>query len=131
MFPPKLLATIEEGELETKDFDRLYLNLLFCYGAQQEIVYAVKKLAEKVKKGVLEINEITVDSMKESLWTAGMPDPDLIIRTGNVIRLSNFLLYQAAYSEFLFLDCYWPEITEEILQNCLNKFTHLQRNFGT
>ena len=130
-FPSGIRSTIKELEEQTKDGNVLQLNLLFCYGAQQEIVSAVQALAQQVKAGTLDVNSIDVDMVKNSLWTAGMPDPDLVIRTGKVTRLSNFLLYQSAYSEYLFLDSFWPEMTEEILESCLQKFPSIKRNFGT
>lgn len=131
LFPEKLAEIIKDIEEKTKNGGRLMLNLLFCYGAQQEIVYAAQQVAKDVQEGKLKSDEISSETIKNYLWTAGIPDPDLIIRTGNVFRLSNFLLFQAAYSEFMFLDCFWPEVTEEILQKSLYRFTSLQRNFGT
>ncbi len=129
-FPQRVYSAIKKVEEKTKHLDKLNLNLLFCYGGKTEIVYAVKELAKKVKAGVLDIDEINEKKISESLWTAGMPDPDLIIRTGKHSRLSEFLLYQAAYSELMFLDCYWPEITEQHLQKCFTDFKDIQRNYG-
>jgi undecaprenyl diphosphate synthase len=129
-FPEKVRPVIDEIEEKTKHLDLLNFNLLFCYGAKGEIVHAVKNLAKKVKDGNLNINDINEQSISDSLWTTGIPDPDLIIRTSGIIRLSNFLLYQAAYSEFAFLECYWPEVTEAHLADCVNKFEEVQRNFG-
>lgn len=129
-FPESILPTIANLEEKTKDLDTLHLNLLFFYGGQQEITQAVQKMAEKVKTGELNAQDISVDTIKSNLWTAGTPDPELIIRTGNVSRLSNFLLFQAAYSEFMFLDSFWPDANEEMLQGCINKFTGIKRNFG-
>ena len=129
-FPPNIHSSILKVEEQTKDLDKLNLNLLFCYGAKTELVHAAKSLAKKVKAGVLAVDDIDEEKISGSLWTAGMPDPDLIIRTSGVARLSNFLLYQAAYSEFMFLDCYWPEITEQHLQRCFDDFKEIQRNFG-
>lgn len=129
-FPAVILPTVERVEAETKDGDALQLNLLFCYGGQQDLVQAVRQLASKVKGETMSLSDITEKSIRDRLWTGDMPDPDLIIRTGNVVRLSNFFLYQAAYSEFLFLNCFWPEITEEILQNSIQKFVDIKRNFG-
>lgn len=129
-FPQDVLSVIDEVEEKTKSCSTLFLNLLFCYGSQQEIVFAARSLAKKVQMGEMKLEDITADSLKNSLWTSGMPDPDLIIRTGNTIRVSNFLLFQAAYSEYMFLDCFWPEVTEEILQECVNKFDTIKRNIG-
>jgi len=131
VFPDSVMPSIEYAEKKTELCDTLSLNILFCYGSKQEIVYAMKVLADRVQKGELDIDEINDDRIKSVLWTAGIPDPDLIIRTSGVSRLSNFLLYQAAYSEFAFLDCYWPEVTEAHLQQCVNNFYSTKRNFGS
>ncbi len=129
-FPKDIIPAINRMEEETKDNNKLNLNLLFCYGARREIVHVVKDLAKQVKAGVLNLEDINEEKIKDSLWTAGMPDPELIIRTSKRARLSNFLLYQSAYSEFMFLDIFWPEITEDHLQKCLDDFEGIQRNFG-
>ena len=130
LFPSHIVSSINEIENKTKDLNKLHHNILFGYGAQQEVAFAVKSIAKKVKEGLIDIEEIDEKTVKNHLWTAGTPDPDLIVRTGGDVRLSNFLLYQAAYSEFAFLDCYWPEITEEHLQKCVDKFKASKRNFG-
>lgn len=131
LFSPSVLEAIQEVEQQTSKAETLQLNLLFGYGAQQEIVYAARLLAQQVKEGKLAPESITVDMLKNNLWTGGIPDPDLVIRTGNVSRTSNFLLYQTAYSEWFFLDPFWPEVTEALLEECLHKFTTIKRNFGT
>lgn len=130
LFPPKLHNTITYIQDQTKHLSKLNLNLLFCYGAKTEITHAVRKLAQQAKDGLIDVNQINEDSIHNALWTADIPDPDLIIRTGGIVRLSNFLLYQAAYSEFTFLDCYWPEVTQELLEQCIQKFETINRNFG-
>ncbi len=130
LFPQSLCPVVHEVEHQTAHLQTLNLNLLFCYGATTEITHAVKVIAQKVKDGLLSVDEINDDTVHNALWTAGIPDPDLIIRTGGLSRLSNFLLYQSAYSEFSCLDCYWPEITEEKLEQCLDRFKTIQRNFG-
>lgn len=132
-FPPSVKATIQEVEHATATCDVLNLNLLFCYGARQEIVHAAKTIAQKIKDGVLDVESITEESLSRSLWTGGMPDPDLILRTGMASspRMSNFLLYQAAYSEWMFLNEYWPQMTEELLSGYIEKFDNIKRNFGT
>jgi undecaprenyl diphosphate synthase len=131
-FPEAVSSVINETEERTKDFDRLSLNFLFCYGGRQEIAHSARQIAQKVQSGEMAIDEINEETVGNELWTAGIPDPDLIVRTGskNEIRLSNFLLYQAAYSELLFLDCYWPEINEEKLQYCFDSFNKSVRKFG-
>jgi undecaprenyl diphosphate synthase len=130
LFPKRIHDVITAVEEKTKMMSKLILNLLFCYGARQEIVYAVKKLAQRVKSGNLDVSEIDSEMVSNYLWTSGIPDPDLIIRTGYRSRLSNFLLYQASYSEIKFLDCFWPEITDTILEDTINDFIGIQRNFG-
>ena len=129
-FPPVVMKTIKEIEEKTKHLTTLHLNMLFCYGAKQELVHAAKKLAQRVKDGHLDAEEIDEQALRAEFWLNGGPDPDLIIRTGKRARLSNFLLFQAAYSELLFLDCYWPEITESRLEACIENFQTVQRNFG-
>jgi undecaprenyl diphosphate synthase len=129
-FPKKLHMLIQNIEEKTKHLNKLNLNFLFCYGARRELVHVVRRIAQDVKTGVLDLNQIDEQKMEDYLWTSNMPDPDLIIRTGKRMRISNFLLYQSAYSEFKFLDCYWPEITEQNLQDCMDEFKGVQRNFG-
>jgi len=130
LFPKDIRTTIGDVEEKTKHLNTLNLNLLFFYGGQQEIAQAMQKIASQVQHGELEIKDISVNTIKDSLWTSGMPDPELIIRTSGISRLSNFLLYQAAYSEFMFLDSFWPETNEAMLQGCIDKFTGIKRNFG-
>lgn len=129
-FPENILDTCNTIEQETMGYNALYLNLLFCYGARQEIVHAVKTIVKEIKMGRRTEEDLTPDLFSSYLWTADTPDPDLIIRTGGVKRLSNFLLYQAAYSELYFLDCLWPDISESDLQEALSFFYQCKRNFG-
>lgn len=129
-FPSSILTTIERVERETAHLTTLNVNFLFCYGARQELVGGVKHLVKKIQRGELSAENITEQELEDALWTAGIPEPDLIIRTGGAQRLSNFLLYQAAYAEFCFLDCLWPDISEQHLTNAVDAFTDRQRNFG-
>lgn len=131
LFPETVIETITHVEQSTAHLTALNVNFLFCYGARQEIVAGIKTLFKKVKDGSIAIDDISDTMFSDYLWTAGMPEPDLIIRTGGVKRLSNFLLYQAAYSEFYFLDCLWPEINETHLQSAMANFEECKRNFGT
>jgi undecaprenyl diphosphate synthase len=130
-FPAQLVKLIDEVEEKTKEGKKLTLIILFCYGGRQEIVHAVRTLAQAVKKGDLTPEQITPDLFEEYLWTGRVPAPDLIIRTGGMKRLSNFLSYQSAYSELYFLDCYWPEITEQHLNDALREYHQRLRSFGT
>lgn len=131
LFPAKVLPVCERIEKSTEHLTQLNVNFLFCYGARQEIVNAVKNIAHKIKTGELAQGELTDELFANTLWTSGMPDPDLIIRTGGVHRLSNFLLYQAAYAELYFLDCLWPELTKTHLEDAIAFFKNCQRNYGT
>lgn len=130
LFPRQLVQVIEEIEMQTSRGDKLGLNMLFCYGAQQEIVHGVKNMVQKINTGVLSPEDISVQTFADCLWTAGIPAPDLMIRTGGARRLSNFLLFSLAYSELLFLDCYWPEITQAHLQQAVDDFAMRTRNIG-
>jgi undecaprenyl diphosphate synthase len=131
LFPEHVKDSIASIEEKTAACATLTVNLLFCYGAQQELVAAVKTIAIKVQQGLLALKDISVQTVADMLWTAGVPDPELIIRTGGRQRLSNFLLYQAAYSELYFLDCLWPDIRKQHLDQALEQFKKEQRNFGT
>ncbi len=131
LFPDQATEIIETLEEKTALNTTLRLNLLFCYGAQQELVSGVIKIAHQIRQGNLQPEQITLETIYQSLWTADLAPPDLIIRTGNMHRLSNFLLFQAAYSEIMFLDCLWPDITEQKLTECITKFKSITRNFGT
>lgn len=131
LFPTHLAPLLDQFEKETAEGKTLEVAFLFCYGSRQEIVAAVKSVAKKVKMGKIKEEDITPELFKDHLWNKQFPDPDLIIRTGFVSRLSNFLLYQAAYSELYMMDCYWPEVTKERLQKAYDEFTNIQRRFGT
>lgn len=131
LFPARLKPQISQMEEATQNYSRLILNILFCYGARQEMVSGVKKIVAAVNSGALAAADITESTIAQNLWTNGTPEPDMIIRTGGVKRLSNFLLYQAAYSEFYFLDCMWPEIQKEDLARAVSYYNECHRNFGT
>lgn len=131
LFPDSVREACQNIEKETADGVALTVNLLFCYGGRQEIIESVKKIVHKVDAGELALTDLTDGVFDTYLWTAGIPAPDMIIRTGGVKRLSNFLLFQAAYSELFFLDCLWPELTIDHLQDVVRSFYTRQRNFGT
>jgi undecaprenyl diphosphate synthase len=130
LMPPRLLQSIEYATRQTASNDKLTLTLLFCYGGQQEIAAAAKKLAQQVAAGTLHPDAITPELFSASLWTGHVPPPDLIIRTGNASRLSNFLTYASAYSELYFLSCYWPDLTPEHLEEAIRAYQSSKRNFG-
>ncbi len=130
LFPKSMQTISEKAESETAHCTALQVSLLFCYGGRQEIVDAAKRIAQAVAQGALKIDDITTQLFEDNLWVSGVPSPDLIIRTGGQQRLSNFLLYQAAYSELYFLDCMWPDISEKELELALTYYDECQKNFG-
>jgi undecaprenyl diphosphate synthase len=129
-FPNNVRKICERIEDATRMLSTINLNFLFCYGARQEMVDAVKKVVTATKEGRFHEEDISQELLNDLLWTRDLPEPDLIIRTGGVKRLSNFLLYQAAYSEIYFMDCLWPEITTHHLEAALLDFQTCTRNFG-
>lgn len=131
LFPDAMRAECDEIERMTAHGDKMQVNLLFCYGGQQEIVDAVQKITHKAMNGEIVPAEIAPSTLVQEMWTAGVPAPEMIVRTGGVRRLSNFLLFQAAYSELFFLDCFWPDITADHLQDVIRSYNETQRNFGT
>jgi undecaprenyl diphosphate synthase len=127
---PELLAMIDEARTLTKDNTTLNLVIAFNYGSRAEIARAARRLAERVRKGELAVDEITPDAIGRELDTKDVPDPDLLIRTSGEVRLSNFLLWQAAYTEFVFLDAFWPDFGRELLEQAIGEFHSRDRRFG-
>lgn len=128
--PNKLHETIKNLEEKTVNGTSLNLNILFCYGGRQEIVAAIKEIARDVMNKKYRTDDISEETVQSHLWCGHSPDVDLIIRTGGDKRTSNFLLWQSAYSEFLFLEKFWPEITVDDLGKAVKDFTKRQRRFG-
>lgn len=126
----KLIKKITECEERTKACTGLTVNLAINYGSREELTTATKNIAKKVQEGVLSICDITEDTINENLYTAHSPAPDLLIRTSSEIRLSNFLLWQLAYAEFLFLDKNWPDFSTEDLDAAIAEFSKRTRRFG-
>ncbi len=123
ILPIKLLSTIKESEKTTKNNNLLQLNLALNYGSKNEIVDTVNLMV----KQKIKINKTNIE---KNLFTSDSPDPDLLIRTGNTNRLSNFLLWQLAYSEIFFEKKLWPDFNEKDYRKILNKFKKTKRNFG-
>ena len=130
LFPASMKPVCEKAEQETESGAALQVNFLLCYGGKQEIVNATQRIAQEVAQGNLQPEAITPDVFEKFLWTSDMPSPDLIIRTGGQQRLSNFLLFQCAYSELYFLDCLWPDISSTQLESALTYFDKCRKNFG-
>ena len=108
----------------------LTLNIAFNYGGRAEMVRAVKQISEKVLDNKLSIDDITEQTISDNLYTCGEPDPDLLIRTSGELRLSGFLLWQVAYTEFLFLDKYWPDFSKDDLLEAIQTYQNRKRNLG-
>lgn len=127
---PDIVELISDAEARTRENRKLTLVIALSYGSQDEIVTACRRIAEQVAAGTLRVEDITAETVADHLQTVGIPDPDLIIRTSGEQRLSNFLLWQAAYAEFVFLPCFWPDFTEEQLDLALAEFARRNRRFG-
>ena len=127
---PELLALIDEACELTALNTALTLVIAFNYGSRTEIALAARRLAEQVASGAILPAEITEASFAASLDTAGIPDPDLLIRTSGEIRISNFLLWQLAYTEFVFLDAYWPDFGRDLLEQAIVQYRSRDRRFG-
>lgn len=125
-----ILPLLVEAEETTRFNTALTLVIAFNYGARNEIARAVARLAQAVEAGLLKPADIDIDTISGSLDTAGIPDPDLIIRTSGEERLSNFLLWQAAYSELVFLPDYWPDFDRKLFHEALRIFASRDRRFG-
>lgn len=128
--PSKTRQAIENAQFELKDEEGLILNVAISYGSRNEIVSAVKNIAQKVNAGELKVNDISEYIINSNLWTAGMPDPDLLIRTSGEMRLSNFFLWQLAYTELFFTSISWPDFTVEHFFEAVSSFQSRKRRFG-
>lgn len=132
LLPEDLQEMIKEVEADTMNYDEHFLNVALAYGGRAEIVDAAKEIARNVKEGKLAIEDIDEGTFERYLYTSHMPkqDPDLIIRTSGEERLSGFMLYQSAYSEFCFLDVYWPEFRLIDLLRAIRTYQRRKRRFG-
>ena len=127
---PVLQEKIERIEKMGEGRNGLLVNVALNYGGRDEIVHAAKRLAQQVQQGKLSVDDITEQLLSDCLYTCGQPDPDLIIRPSGEERLSNFLIWQAAYSEFVFMDVLWPDFTPKHLDQAIAEYQHRQRRFG-
>jgi tritrans,polycis-undecaprenyl-diphosphate synthase [geranylgeranyl-diphosphate specific] len=125
-----LRGTITEAEEATKGYDANTIYVAVAYGGRAEILDASKKVVKEVIDGKLRLEDITEENFSRHLYTAGDPDPDLVIRTSGEERLSGFLLWQSAYSEFCFIDVYWPEMRRIDLLRALRTYQKRKRNYG-
>jgi undecaprenyl diphosphate synthase len=123
----KKLADTEE---HTAKNSAMTMVVALSYSSRLELTHTVRQIAQEVKEGKMDIQDICEDTINDRLWTNFMPDPDLLIRTGGELRISNYLLWQIAYSELYFCDTYWPDFDEEALHKAIYSFQNRQRRFG-
>ena len=127
---PDIRGLLDEAESLTRGNTGLHLVVAFNYGGRQEIVRAVRILAERARAGTLDPAEIDIDTVESALDTNGIPDPDLVIRTSDEQRVSNFLTWQTAYSEFVFLPGFWPDFDHETFRAAIDEYGRRERRFG-
>lgn len=127
---PGLQKSIKKCEERTKDNDGIYFSICINYGGRDEIIHAVKSILQDAKEGKIEIDDINEELMNNYLYTKEIPDPDLIIRTSGEIRTSGFLTWQGVYSEYLFMDKYWPDFSEEDIDYAISEYQKRNRKFG-
>lgn len=129
-FDQDLQQKIKELEAYSSQFDELHFQIALNYGSRDEIRRAVQKIALEVKEGRLDPEDITEDTISDHLDTRGLPEPDLLIRTSGEERLSNFLMWQLAYTEFYFTDVAWPDFDKDEFVKALEKYNERDRRFG-
>jgi len=129
-FDPDIREGLEQAERDTSHNARLNLTMALSYGGRTELLTAARAAAAAARDGTLDLDSLDEDGFEKFLSTAGMPDPDLIVRTSGEQRLSNFLLWQAAYAELVFQDVYWPDYGAEFFQAALAVYAGRERRFG-
>ncbi len=128
--PQSVQDKIHYMENLTKDNDGMTMVVAMSYSSKLELTRATRLIAEEVKQGKMNVDDITEQTINDHLWTSFMPDPELLIRTGGELRISNYLLWQCAYSEFYFCDTYWPDFDESALHKAIVDYQGRQRRFG-
>jgi undecaprenyl diphosphate synthase len=121
---------MQASERLTENNNQLILNIVVNYGGKWDLLQAIKKIAEKVKEEALDVEAIDETVLAQSLATFGLPDPDLFIRTGGEQRISNFFLWQLAYTELYFADVYWPDFGDDEFNKALASFSKRERRYG-
>ena len=129
-FAPDIQESIRKLEEFSKDYDELYFQIAMNYGSRDEITRGMRKMAQDVADGKVSPDQITEDTIGSYLDTAGVPDPDLLIRTSGEQRLSNFLMWQLAYTEFYFTDVAWPDFHKAELVQAIEKYNQRDRRYG-
>jgi undecaprenyl diphosphate synthase len=128
--PEPVVAALEDAEHLTRNNDRLHLSIALNYGSRQEILHAAQTLARRVAGGDMTADDIDEATFSDALWTTGLPDPDLLIRTSGEMRVSNFLLWQISYAEMVVTDTLWPDFDGEALQDAIRAYAGRSRRFG-
>lgn len=128
--PDDIVKLIEKSEIKTAQNNRITLIVALSYGGRDEIIHATRQIATKVKDGHLNIEDITSDTFQHNLYTTGIPDPDLLIRTSGEERISNFLLWQMAYTEFVFSPVLWPDFSPDDFDQALAIYQQRDRRYG-
>lgn len=126
----QVLAYFDDLEQYTRDCESMTLNVCINYGSRYEILRAAKRLAKDAMEGKVNVDDVDFDRFSSYLYTKGLPDPDLLIRTSGELRISNFLLWQAAYSEFWFTDVYWPDFSKKAFLSAIIDYQQRDRRFG-
>ena len=130
MLAADIQAKMAKIEAESANNKEVTLCVALSYGGRQEIVAATKKIAERIQEGLLKPEDVTLQTVAETLYTAGIPDPDLLIRTSGEERLSNFLLWQTAYTELYFTKTLWPDFSAEELKQIIDEYEKRERRYG-
>lgn len=128
--PKDLLKLIDKAEKKSSKYSKITVNIALNYGGRAEITHAVKEIVRKVQQGELSAEDITEQTVSDNIYTAGQPDPDIIVRPSGEYRLSNFLQWQSAYSEFWYSDILWPDFTEENVNDIIRDYQKRNRRFG-
>lgn len=128
--PKSIVKILKDIIEETAENERMVLNLALSYGSRNELVRTMQKLGRRVIDGSLNIESLSEQDIESALDTSGLPDPDLLVRTSGEMRISNFLLWQIAYTELYFTDALWPDFDREELMNALKEYSRRQRRFG-
>ncbi|OPY33062.1 MAG: Tritrans,polycis-undecaprenyl-diphosphate synthase (GGDP specific) [Methanomassiliicoccales archaeon PtaU1.Bin124] len=130
LLPQRVQDAIQVAQKATENYSDYYYNIAIAYGSRQEILQAIKVIAQEVKDGTIQVDQIDEEYFSKYLYTADFPDPDLILRTSGEERVSNFLLWQLAYSELYFTDVYWPGFRKVDFLRAIRSFQQRQRRFG-
>lgn len=128
--PDRVKKSIQYAEEKTKDYDDYFFNIAVAYGGREEIIRAIRKVAQEVKDGEMEVDDIDEKAVAKRLYTSDLPDPDLILRTSGEERISNFLIWQLAYSELYFTDVYWPGFRKIDFLRAIRSYQNRQRRWG-